>query len=248
MSKEKLEDFITKEMVVIPDGIEQVRKFRDNKKWLSSNYQMSIPSNGKNQTQTVENISIDSFQISKYPVTNQLYSKILGLELLNEAERNQPKVNISWIDAIQFCNGISKYFGIEEYYLIENNEANVQCNPQSKGFRLPTEAEWQYTCKSEGKLYQYGDINSIAWCKENSNNMVHNVGEKQPNQWGLYDMLGNTWEWCWDLFNQETYGEYRVFRGGSFAEESRICGATTRRKSHPEFAIEDLGFRLAKSI
>lgn len=74
------------------------------------------------------------------------------------------------------------------------------------------------------------------------------MGQKHPNQWGLYDMLGNAWEWCWDLYDEKTYGEYRIFRGGSWAEEARGCGATNRRRGHPTFKIDDLGFRLAKSL
>lgn len=61
-------------------------------------------------------------------------------------------------------------------------------------------------------------------------------------------MLGNTWEWCWDLYDEKRYGEYRIFRGGSWAEQARGCGATCRRRGHPSFGIDDLGFRLAKSL
>ena len=100
----------------------------------------------------------------------------------------------------------------------------------------------------EKKTYQYSDIDNIAWHKGNSQGYLHNAGEKLPNEWGLYDMLGNIWEWTWDLYNRETYPSFRIFRGGSFAEEPRICGSTTRRKSHPGFAIDDLGFRLARSL
>ena len=71
---------------------------------------------------------------------------------------------------------------------------------------------------------------------------------KEPNAWGLYDMLGNVWEWCYDLYDENVYGSYRIFRGGSWAEGARGCGATYRRRSHPTFHIDDLGFRLARSI
>jgi len=243
-----LDSFISTATTLLPEGTEQIRRFQDNKKWLSSNYRMSIPSRGRNQMQTVETVNIHSFQMAKYPVTNQLYNIIQGTEGIDVTTDLQPKVNISWYDSILFCNRISRYFGLKEYYSPENNGSQVSFNPESKGFRLPTDAEWQYACKAGKQSYQYSEIDKIAWHKGNSTGHVHNVGEKQPNDWELYDMLGNIWEWTWELYNQETYPSYRIFRGGSFAEEGRICGATTRRKSHPDFAIDDLGFRLARSV
>ena len=246
---ENPENFITDTMVILPDGTEQIRRFHDNEKWLSSDYRMSIPGSGINQEQTVENVNVCSFHIAKYPVTNQLYQKIMDSEEgLNSTANLQPKVNISWNDSIHFCNRISRYFGLSEYYILNNNSSSITFNSNSKGFRLPTDAEWQYACKAGKSSYQYSDIDQIAWHKGNSEGHLHNAGERQPNEWGLYDMLGNIWEWTWDLYNQETHHSYRIFRGGSFAEEPRVCGSTTRRKSHPEFAIDDLGFRLARSM
>ena len=243
-----MDNYISDMMITLPMGIEQIRRFRDNEKWLSSNYRMSIPSKGVKQEQSVEDVTVYPFQIAKYPVTNQLYHIILGTEEFNLCKKLQPKVNISWYDSILFCNRISRYFGLSEYYSLDEDFSEVSLNLNSNGFRLPTDAEWQYACKAGIGSYQYSDINQIAWHKDNSENHVHNVGEKQANNWELFDMLGNVWEWAWDLYNQETYPTYRIFRGGSFAEEAKICGATTRRKSHPDFAIEDLGFRLARSV
>ncbi len=110
------------------------------------------------------------------------------------------------------------------------------------------EAEWQYACKAGTSGYRFGEIDEIAWYSDNSEGRAHPVGTKTPNNWGLYDMIGNVWEWCWDLYDPEVYGTYRIFRGGSWAESERGCGATVRRRSHPTFAIDDLGFRLAQTI
>ncbi len=244
----EINDLIEISMVLIPEGIEEIRRFKDNNKWLSSNYRMSIPSSGNNQQQTIKKSKINSFEISKYPVTNQIYNAILGLNNNEYENELKPRVNISWIESIIFCNKISSILGLTEYYTIDIESSEVKCNPSSKGFRLPTDAEWQYACKAGSKSYQYSVIDDIAWHKGNSEGQIHNVAEKKPNEWKLFDMLGNVWEWCWDLYNQETYASYRIFRGGSFAEEGRVCGATTRRKSHPEFAIDDIGFRLARSV
>ncbi|KXI43540.1 cytoplasmic protein, partial [Bacillus cereus] len=161
---------------------------------------------------------------------------------------NKPVVNISWHDAITFCNSLSKTAGLTEFYSIQDDGKKVSCNLHSNGYRLPSEAEWQYACKADTPGYTYGELQKIAWYNENSNGQIQDVGKKEPNAWGLYDMLGNVWEWCYDLYDEKVYGSYRIFRGGSWAEEARGCGATCRRRSHPTFHIDDLGFRLARSI
>jgi formylglycine-generating enzyme required for sulfatase activity len=91
-------------------------------------------------------------------------------------------------------------------------------------------------------------LEEIGWYKENSGNQTQTVGKLKANVWGLHDMLGNVWEWCWDIYDEEVYGTYRVFRGGGWADPERGCLATNRRRSHPTFKIDDLGFRLAMSI
>src|SRR5690606_30011494 len=116
------------------------------------------------------------------------------------------------------------------------------------GFRLPTEAEWEYACKAGTKNIRYGDLDKIAWYKHNSEKSTHNVGMKEPNTWGLYDMLGNVSEWCTDLYDEQVYGSYRIFRGGGWFDKERSCLATNRRRNHPSlFKIDDLGFRIARN-
>jgi len=122
-------------------------------------------------------------------------------------------------------------------------------DPAANGFRLPTEAEWQFACQSGTKKIRYDELHKIAWYKDNSQNTTHEVGQKKPNTWGVYDMLGNVWEWCSDIYDETVYGSYRVFRGGGWYDEERSVMATTRRKSHPtSFKIDDLWFRIAKNI
>jgi formylglycine-generating enzyme required for sulfatase activity len=214
-------------MVNIPAGEVVLRDDRIKKEWL---------------------VQIQPFLLAKYAVTTELYDAITNSTLNNFVKNHKPVVNISWNDAITFCNVLSKKAGLKEYYSISDGGQIVRCKLDSNGYRLPSEAEWQYACKAGTTGYTYGKLHDIAWYNENSNGHIHDVGQKEPNAWGLYDMLGNVWEWCYDLYDEKVYGSYRIFRGGSWAEVARGCGATCRRRSHPTFHIEDLGFRLARSI
>ncbi|KFM99260.1 formylglycine-generating enzyme family protein [Bacillus clarus] len=214
-------------MVNIPEGEVALRDDRIKRKW---------------------NVQIKSFQLAQYSVTMELYNAITNKESISFKENLYPVVNISWNDAITFCNLLSRKVGLKEYYSISDDGQNISCNKESSGYRLPSEAEWQYACKAGTIGYTYGELDKIAWYNGNSEGQIHEVGKKEPNAWGLYDMLGNVWEWCFDLYDEQVYGSYRIFRGGSWAEEARGCGASCRRRSHPTFCIEDLGFRLARSV
>ncbi|WP_312859226.1 formylglycine-generating enzyme family protein [Pseudonocardia xinjiangensis] len=178
-------------------------------------------------------VEIAPFLLGRYPVTTEGGAS--------------PVVNVSWHDVIDLCNLMSDRSGLEQAYSRDARTGEVTCDWASNGYRLPTEAEWQYACKAGTSGYRYGEIDDIAWYADNSGGRLHDVGGKAPNPWGLYDMLGNVWEWCWDLYDEEVYGSYRIFRGGGWAESARGCGATVRRRSHPSFAIDDLGFRLART-
>ncbi|MCA9715294.1 MAG: SUMF1/EgtB/PvdO family nonheme iron enzyme, partial [Myxococcales bacterium] len=102
-------------------------------------------------------------------------------------------------------------------------------------------------CRAGTSGPRYGPLDEIAWYRDNAGERVHDVGLRRANAWGLHDMLGNTWEWCWDLYDTRVYGPYRVFRGGGWLDPPRGCRASCRRKSQPTFRIDDLGFRLARS-
>lgn len=244
----KIKSYLNNLMISIPGGIEYLRDYRDEQKWISSNSRMSIPGQKGNLVEMERKVDIKTFLLAKYPVTKSLYELIIQEAHDNVEVNSTPVVNVSWYNAISFCNLLSKECGLKEYYNFDQNGSNVFCDWNSNGYRLPTDAEWQYACKAESTGYRYGEIEDIAWYCENSEGRMHEVGKKESNKWGLYDMLGNTWEWCWDLYDEKTYGQYRIFRGGSWAEQARGCGATCRRRGHPSFGIDDLGFRLAKSF
>ena len=221
-----IKNYIDYGMVEIPGGEIELRDDRIKTKWK---------------------VEIKPFHLAQYPLTMDIYFAITKQLPFSFDGDQRPVVDISWYDVITFCNLLSKIAGLTECYSISSDGEDIKCNWESDGYRLPSEAEWQYACKAETTGYRYGEIDKIAWYNENSEGKIHEVGRKEPNAWGLYDMLGNVWEWCWDLYDEKVYGTYRVFRGGSWAEVARGCGATCRRRSHPTFSIEDLGFRIAKS-
>ncbi|NOU64864.1 SUMF1/EgtB/PvdO family nonheme iron enzyme [Paenibacillus sp. LMG 31461] len=214
-------------MVEIPAGEVELRDDRRKIKWTAE---------------------IRPFLLARYPVTVGQYDTINEQIRHTSDDELKPVVNISWHEAISFCNLLSQKEGLKVCYSVSSDGEQVICDWESNGYRLPTEAEWQYACKAGTTGYTYGELDKIAWFEINSEGKVHEVGTREPNPWGLYDMLGNVWEWCWDVYDEKVYGSYRIFRGGSWAEEERGCGATCRRRSHPTFCIDDLGFRVAKSF
>ncbi|EPD53846.1 formylglycine-generating enzyme family protein [Paenisporosarcina sp. FSL H8-0542] len=246
--KNNLYEYVQQQFVSIPSGTELIRDYRVTNKWLSANHQLAMPGSRKGHTEKIMVVEVHGFYLDKLPVTESLYNTILNNEFEITLNDRKPVTNVSWLDAIKFCNSFSIQLGLKPAYEILDDTTNISCDWSANGFRLPTDAEWQYACKANINKYSYGRLEDIAWYKGNSDNKIHPVGLKQPNLFGLYDMIGNVWEWCWDLYDIETYGEYRIFRGGSWAEEERGCGSTSRRRGHPTFTIDDLGFRLARSI
>jgi formylglycine-generating enzyme required for sulfatase activity len=217
---------INNPMVEIPPGIIQLRDDRTREKWT---------------------VRIAPFLLGKFPVTQDFYSEVIKSNPSTFRGKMLPVETITWKEAVVFCNAISLQSGLQPCYsFIENG---VTFHESSNGFRLPSEAEWEYACKAGTSGIRYDSLELIAWYKKNSGGTTQVVGQKQPNSWGLYDMLGNVWEWCSDLYDTEVYGSYRIFRGGGWFDEERSVMATTRRRSHPtKFKIDDLGFRIARNI
>ncbi|MBK8503744.1 MAG: SUMF1/EgtB/PvdO family nonheme iron enzyme [Saprospiraceae bacterium] len=214
-------------MVEIPRGEIELRDDRIKEEW---------------------SVEIGPFFLSKFPVTQDLYFEVSNENPSSFIEGRRPVETVTWKDAVIFCNRLSIQSGLNTCYVVREEDEEIAFDNKSNGFRLPTEAEWEYACKAGTMGIRYGELDKIAWYKSNSENTTHCVGQKEPNDWGLFDMLGNVWEWCSDLYDTEVYGSYRVFKGGGFCDVERSVMATTRRRSHPlKFKIDDLGFRIAKN-
>lgn len=218
---------VNEEMVEIPKGKIELRDDRTKQKWV---------------------VEIDPFLLSKFPVTQDLYYEITKASPSAFKGNRRPVETVTWKNAVFFCNSLSNQQGLNSCYSFRA-DGEIIFDQTANGFRLPTEAEWEYACKAGTTGIRYGELELIAWYKANSEKTTHDVGLKEPNAWGLYDMLGNVWEWCSDIYDETVYGSYRIFRGGGWCDKERGCLATNRRRSHPtSFKIDDLGFRIARNI
>lgn len=186
-------------------------------------------------------VDLEPFAIGAVPVTTAQYAQLMGD---SESGSESPLVDITWLEAIKFCNAASMEEDLAPAYFFEADEVIWQTN--ASGYRLPTEAEWEYACRAGTVGPQYGPLDAVAWTSNDKLENPKEVGQKQPNAFGLRDTLGNVWEWCWDLLDPARYGDYRVFRGGGFADKPWSVRASTRRGGAPGMSHPDLGLRLAR--
>ena len=193
-------------------------------------------------------VRVDAYLLDAHPITRATYSQVTGSRPRTAQADQRPAETVSWFDAIHFCNALSKREGLMPAYDVRAQAEHVEWDAEADGFRLPTEAEWEHACRAGTTGARYGELDDIAWYRANSHGRAHDVGGKQPNAWGVYDMLGNVWEWCWDTYDPEVYGDYRVLRGGGWFDEHWSCRASVRRRSHPTYQIDDVGFRVARSV
>ena len=165
---------------------------------------------------------------------------------------NCPVERVSWDDAVLYANALSGREGLQECYT-GSTFTGLDCT----GYRLPTEAEWEYAARAGSTAATYGLIDSVGWYSDNSGSSTHPVGGKTANSFGLYDMLGNVWEWTGDWYG--TYpgtvtdplgagaGFYRVIRGGSWVDIAGLARAANRINVTPDFRFYFLGFRLSRT-
>jgi formylglycine-generating enzyme required for sulfatase activity len=191
-------------------------------------------------------VSVEPFALAASPVTQAEYLDVTGRRPSAAVGDRLPVESVSWLDAVGYCNSLSARLGHVPAYRIDGEE--VEWDESADGYRLPTEAEWEFACRAGTTGPRYGPLDEIAWYRANSAERIHEVGGKRPNSWGFHDMLGNVWDWCWDIYDAEVYGGYRVLRGGGWFDEHWSCRASVRRRSHPTLKIDDVGFRVARGI
>lgn len=172
----------------------------------------------------------NGFWIGQTPVTQAAYQRVIGTNPSNFKGDQRPVEMVNWGEATAYCTAV--------------------------GMRLPTEAEWEYAARARSTVARYGDLDPIAWYEKNSDNQSHEVGQKRPNAWKLFDMLGNVWEWTADWYDQNYYsqspsqdprgsssGSRGVLRGGSWSSVAGNVRVSRRFRGVPDFRYSSNGFR-----
>ena len=201
-------------------------------------------------------VTLNSFYIGKYTVTQKEYEALMGKNANHSQAENLPVIMVSWYNAVEYCNEMSKRDKLSPAYRINNND--VVWNQKANGYRLPTEAEWEYACRAgTSSRYSTGDNINAAQARFASREPVE-AGSYPPNPWGIYDMHGNVFEWCWDrfgLYNDEPLqnppgaenGDLRIIRGGSATSMARHLRSAMRSYVEPDTMNANLGFRVVRN-
>ena len=200
-------------------------------------------------------VTVSSFFMGKYEVTQKEWREVMGNNPSHFKGDNLPVEQVSWYEAVEYCNKRSRREGLTPAYTI--NGTNVSWNRNASGCRLPTEAEWEYACRA-GTSGPYNTGNNITASQANYDvtyrEMTVNAGSFAPNAWGLYDMHGNVWEWCWDWYGNypnraqsdpvgPSAGANRVARGGSWYGLALNLRSAYRISFTTALRIIDVGFR-----
>lgn len=228
--------------------------------------------------------TISDFYIGKYEVTQKEWADVMGSNPSQFKSADLPVEMVSWYDCIEYCNKRSIKEGLKPFYRVDTNQKDpdnkndqdpvkwtVTVDSGANGYRLPTEAEWEYAADGGriSKNYTYSgsnDADDVAWYWKNdgdkylsgdwswpaieqNNGKTKSVGKKEPNELGLYDMSGNIREWCWDWYEGPDFesGFARVVKGGGWIGDVNCCESSFRGKYEPYSKGPDQGFRVCRN-
>ncbi len=212
-------------------------------------------------------VTVSPFVMDRREVIQRIYEELMLSDPSHFKGSDNPVEQVRWSDAAMFCNARSQVDGLEPCY----DELSFACNFQASGYRLPTEAEWEYACRAGSSTdYDFGGdpqkLASRACYANNSNKRTLKTGSRKPNAFGLYDMHGNVFEWCYDVYDVDYYknspktdprgpaaGKERVLRGGAWNSSAEACRSSYRVSDVPGitdacFAQDTYGFRCVRRL
>jgi formylglycine-generating enzyme required for sulfatase activity len=231
------------DFVWIPEGCFQMGPTETEKQYLTQVYDEETYKQYLEPELPQHEVCLDGFWMGKTEVTQAQWQQVMGSNPSRFEGDSRPVETVSWNDAQEFLKKLDTQAAQEIY-------------------RLPTEAEWEYAARAgTTTMFSFGDnvdaLGDYAWQTDNSEYTTHAAGQLQPNNWGLYDMHGNVWEWCGDWYYDAYYaksplenpqgpesGESRVMRGGAWSQKPYACRSALRSALNPEYGIDDLGFRV----
>ena len=220
-------------------------------------------------------------EVFKYQVTQAIWTEIMGNNPSTFKGENKPVETISWWDTLEFCNKLSEKYGLIPVYNIDKKRGILTINQidgeisfpdkadfsKTEGFRLPTEIEWEWfaiggkLANKDEKILDANKIEEEAWYYKNSGGRTNNVGLKKPNQLGIYDCIGNVWEWCYDTTEGDIESgklyvytaldsrkKYREIRGGSWKNGENTCTLFFRDYCDTFYADSTIGFRIVRTV
>jgi formylglycine-generating enzyme required for sulfatase activity len=214
----------------------------------------------------VHQVTLRAFMVARYETTADLYLRVTGISPgYHTGNPDYPVENVSWYEAISFCNALSAREKLRPAYG-GTPETGITCDFSANGYRLPTEAEWEFACRAGSETdYCSGNgtaaLESVGWYLGNAGNNTHAAGELNGNGYSLADMHGNIAEWCWDWFSPSAYsatpadnpggpasGTERVRRGGGYLSNATSARSAARSSATPEIKTRDTGFRVVRSV
>jgi len=220
---------------------------------------------GSSNELPVHEVTLNSFYIGQYEVTQGEYAAVMGSNPAHNygVGDNYPVYYVTWYNAVEYCNALSIQEGLTPCYDL----SDWSCNFSADGYRLPTDAEWEYASRGGVNWtddYRYSgttdNLGDYAWYSSNSGNQTHEAGTKLANQLDIYDMSGNVWEWCNDWYLSNYYnsspvnnptgpnsGSYRVIRGGYWSSDAVSCRVADRSFHYPGYSDYGIGFRILRA-